>query len=278
MKNIRRYKAILSVLVISVMMVGCLVESGEFADEFTKSAATIDIPGDQPYVYGDTEAINLEIDATKFSDPALIQSVTVVKSFAGELAGVSGLEQGSITSFPSTLSLSLADLLQGVGIEEADVAPGDTWTISYVVNLTDGRVLRPAGTTSISFSCASDLAGMYSVTTTYGYHDFLAYEPTNTMDVEIVAGATPGEYSVTDFSGGLYSVGLYNQVYGTSGFSVTFNEVCGSIVWNNQSDPWGPVVALDGGVNSVDSETGVITISWQCLAYGENGVSVYTPK
>jgi hypothetical protein len=34
--------------------------------------------------------------------------------------------------------------------------------------------------------CVSDIAGMYSMTTTYGYHDFLPTYETNTQDMEIV--------------------------------------------------------------------------------------------
>jgi hypothetical protein len=36
------------------------------------------------------------------------------------------------------------------------------------------------------------------------------------------------------------------------------------------------MVPLEGGENSVGAN-GVITISWYCEGYGENGVSVYTP-
>lgn len=257
---------------------GCILDnSGELADQKTSGAATIDIPPNQPFIFGATESIDLVIDATKFSDESNIKSVMIQKSFEGANASVTGLDAGSVTSYPSTVSFSIDELLSGLGITIDEVGAGDTWTFNYVVTLNDGRVLNPAGTTSVPFSCQSDLAGMYSVTTTYGYHDFLPSESTNTIDVEITETG-PGQYEVFDFSGGLYSQGAYATYYGTSSFTVTFNDVCNSISWTDQSDTWGPVVPLDGGVNSVDPVTGVITISWHCLAYGENGVSVYTPK
>jgi hypothetical protein len=121
-----------------------------------------------------------------------------------------------------------------------------------------------------------DLAGMYSVTTNYSTHDFLPDYSTNTGDFEIFANID-GTFYVNDFSGGLYSSGPYVGAYGTSEFVVTFYEVCGEILWEGQSDYWGAVVAGDGATNSVDPDTGVITISWKCLGYGEAGVSVYTP-
>ncbi|MBR9914146.1 MAG: hypothetical protein GYB32_04865 [Algicola sp.] len=133
-------------------------------------------------------------------------------------------------------------------------------------------------TITINGICFSDIGGMYSVTTTYGYHDFLPTFSTHTMDVELV-DLGDGQYSLTDMSGGLYTVGPYVAAYGTgpTSFDVVITENCGDISWTDQNDPWGLVVPLDGGVNAVDPDTGVITISWFCEGYGENGVSVYTP-
>lgn len=131
--------------------------------------------------------------------------------------------------------------------------------------------------TLIEDDCPSSLAGTYEVSTSYAFHDFLPDFSTHTMIVEITE-VTPGVYSTDDFSGGLYSVGPYVAAYGTTGILAQFSDVCNELSWTDQSDPWGPMVALTGGVNSVDPSTGVITISWSCEAYGENGVSIYTPQ
>jgi len=126
--------------------------------------------------------------------------------------------------------------------------------------------------------CVSDLGGMYSVTTSYGFHDFLPNFSTNTQDVEIIA-LGDGLYEIGDFSGGLYDGGPYTAAYGTgpTSFTVQFSENCGIISWAGQSDPWGACIPLDGGVNAVSFADGVITMSWFCEGYGENGVSIYTP-
>lgn len=129
---------------------------------------------------------------------------------------------------------------------------------------------------SINYLCPSNLAGTYSVTTTYITHDFLSNYPSNTMEMEITENSF-GTYSVPDFSGGLYGTGPYSSSYGTSGLEVTFTDSCDKISWSDQSDPWGDLVPSEGGVNEVDPETGIITISWTAEAYGEKGVSVYTP-
>ncbi|EDP97987.1 hypothetical protein U8527_18510 [Kordia algicida OT-1] len=123
-----------------------------------------------------------------------------------------------------------------------------------------------------------DLGGMYSVTTNYGYHDFLPSFNPNTEVMEVVDNGD-GTFFVQDFSGGLYNGGPYSTAYGTgpTSMDVVFSNSCNKIQWENQSDPWGAIIPLNGGVNEVDVATGVMTISWFCEGYGENGVSVYTP-
>ncbi|QHI36531.1 hypothetical protein IMCC3317_18940 [Kordia antarctica] len=123
-----------------------------------------------------------------------------------------------------------------------------------------------------------DLGGMYSVTTNYGYHDFLPNFNPNTEVMAIVDNGD-GTFFVQDFSGGLYNGGPYGAAYGTgpTSFDFTFSNSCNKIQWENQSDPWGAVIPLNGGVNEVNVATGVMTTSWFCEGYGENGVSVYTP-
>lgn len=127
--------------------------------------------------------------------------------------------------------------------------------------------------------CESDLAGMYEVTTTYGYHDFLPNYNPSTIMMEVVA-VDETTYSVYDFSGGLYTEGPYASAYGTGccDWPLVFSDICGNISWTGQADPWGDIIPLDGGVNAVDFNTGTITISWYCTGYGEEGVSVYVPQ
>ena len=120
---------------------------------------------------------------------------------------------------------------------------------------------------------------MYEVTTTYGYHDFLPSFNPNVMMAEVVADPSDAiGYSVADFSGGLYESGPYASAYGTFGLPLVFRDICGNISWEGQTEFWGNILLLDGGVNSVDQNTGIITISWFCDGYGENGVSVYVPQ
>lgn len=175
---------------------------------------------------------------------------------------LSQLEANITNDYSFNVVLSSTDR-QGVSIGLSD----GSYPTSYRIDL-----IAPCVTYNIG--------GMYSVTTTYGFHDFLPTFSSNTMDMEVLDNGD-STYFIQDFSGGLYTVGPYVSAYGTgpTSFDVTISvAICASgIIWSGQNDPWGAVVPLDGGLNEVDLDTGIITISWFCEGYGENGVSVYTP-
>jgi hypothetical protein len=146
----------------------------------------------------------------------------------------------------------------------------------------DGYNMPDKGQVTISLfrSCPTSLAGQYSVTTEYGFHDFLPEFSIHTMEVTIFNNTSANTYYVNDFSGGLYSVGPYCPAYNTCNAAqnrLNFEVNCGAVQWTGQVEPFGALEMLDGGINTYDSSTGVVTISWFCPAYGEFGTSVYTP-
>lgn len=254
----------LSILLVSVCFSGCL-EDNEFATVNVSSAATIDVPSSQPFIFGATESIELEIDLTEFSDPGLVTSVSVLKHFTGTGATVADLDAGSITTFPSTLTLTLEDLLSGIGLgSSADLGPGDEWTFTYKVNLTDGRVLKPARSTSVAFSCVSDLAGTYEAVTSGSIGADYPYE------VTLTETATSGVYEVSDITFGLYPDG-----YGASENPANITDVCDNITLKDQPDTvyGGDVFNGTGKVNG----DGTISLTWS-NGYGDNGVTTLTKQ
>ena len=183
-----------------------------------------------------------------------------------------------MNSFPHTSAFSLQDVTNLLNIDINDLVLGDSFDFKYYFAINNGETMTSTESLAVPMSCQSNLSGTYSVTTTYGYHDFLPTYSTNTMNIEIVEVAD-GLYEVYDFSGGLYSSGPYSTEYGTddSSFTVQFRDTCNNISWSGQSDPWGSCIPNVEGDNYVDSNTGIITISWLCEGYGENGISIYTP-
>ena len=123
----------------------------------------------------------------------------------------------------------------------------------------------------------AELAGMYSVTTTWSAHDFLPDNNPITKEVE-VTDLGDGSFSVVDFSGGLWP-DVYSLVYsmGDGNFPLVFNEICNNISWSGQEELYGNILMDSEGPNVVDPETGIISISFTCDGYGETATSVYTP-
>ncbi len=181
------------------------------------------------------------------------------------------------SDLPVTFELGVDEVMEGFSYPIDSLKEGDLLRMKQEVHTGDGRVLANNVNAIFPASCSSDIDGLYSVSTTYTQHDFLADFPSYDLAEVLLTDLGGGKYSIEDLSGGLYSVGPYVDAYGTSGIAAEILDVCNNITWNGQSDPWGAVIPLDGGVNERDPDTGVITISWFCEAYSESGVSVYTP-
>ena len=128
--------------------------------------------------------------------------------------------------------------------------------------------------------CESNLAGEYTMTTTYGYHDFLPNFNPNTIDVELEA-LTENTYEVLgDFTGGLWG-DLYAGIYGTSPREgVVITDICNTISWDQtaHTDQFGGYIVSGDSSSYLDPQTGNIYLSWECTAYGETGVAVLEPK
>ena len=172
-------------------------------------------------------------------------------------------------------------------LDDDDVDGQKTLTITLVsASNAEGTVAVGRGgtdflketTITINDDDCPNLAGNYSVTTTYAQHDFIADGYTeNTMEMEVVE-VSPAVYMVADASGGLYSTGPYADSYGTTGLPFTFSGGCGVISWSDQVDPFGqPLLPVADMPSSVDDDTGVITITIFGETYAELWTSVYTP-
>jgi len=267
-KNILRL--LLLFTIVSVSLVSC-----QKPDVATfQYGATPIVSGGGTYDLQDPGRSSATITIEGVAEAATVSSIVVLKSFNGGEA----VEHATInkSDLPAELNIPATAAAEGTGADFSQAVLGDYFDFSFLVNTEDGRTLKAGPVITVPLSCPSSLSGTYTVTTTYSQHDFLPDYDTNTFTAEIVDEGD-GFYSVTDFSGGLYSEGPYVAAYGTADFPVVFREICSEISWTEQEDTWGAVVAAPGGQNSVSAD-GVITISWLCEAYGESGVSVYTPQ
>lgn len=198
-------------------------------------------------------------------------SVTIFKS----LNGGEPVEHAKISSVPSTITVSAADAVAGLGVSLEDLELGDAFDFTFSVDAADGRTLKSGNTLlNVKVSCASTLDGTYSAVSTGTSTDGCCPGELTVESEVTVTSTGGGTYSMSDFSGGLYFA--WYEVYGITGTDDSpgnFEDVCNSITIINTNEPFQTAVTGDG---TVDGDTGVITFTW-VNGYGDTGTSVLTP-
>ena len=272
MKNI--YKLLTLVLTLTIVS-SCDRDQGEYP-YLDNREVTIGFRGAEANLYVENGADN--IIAATVGASTVLPGGSYSVSVDGTSTAVLGVDYDFVSGTDG--SFESGNILSSISIV-ADFANSTIEGKTVVLNLISND---PSLSVAEAFSqytinliqfCQSDIAGMYSMTTTYGYHDFLPTYDTNTQEIEIVE-LGEGSYSIADFTGGLYSTGPYLDAYETVPTYAEITENCGIISWSGQSDDFGVMTPTPGGANSVDSN-GVITINWTCEEWGEYGTSIYTP-
>ncbi len=277
MKNI--YSYLMIALLFSLTLSSCYEEE-KYADNLSLGA-TLVVSGDEAFILGETEQIDLEVSLEENSS-APVQAIILEKQLVTSEGNSDVVTQTFDPGADGTIELSFttselfADVpVNGIILDAEDLNPGDRWEFDFKVQMADGRVLSPGrgdGSLNVSFTCKSDLAGTYSTVTDGGTGDGsggtassfsdLAYEVT-------ITEVSAGRYRLSDITGGLYAVG-----YGDSDNPVEFTDICNQISVNSQPD-----VVYGGdefnGTGTVN-EDGTITITWS-NNWGDNGTTVFTP-
>ncbi|NRA91840.1 MAG: hypothetical protein HRU26_03995, partial [Psychroserpens sp.] len=217
---------LLTAVVLSAFMFSCdeddtrnVYDSGEVT-YFTETAGNLFVTIDNP-------STMIEVVTTTTSAAARTFNIEVDTDASTATEGVDFSLPSNTVTIPAG---SYFGSFEVAGIFDGALETGST----LVLNLTGGStaIFDNSFSLGIFKLCESDLGGMYSVTTTYGFHDFLPDFSTNTMDMAVdpVIGAE-GTYFVQDFSGGLYDGGPYTAAYGTgpTSMDVEFQEICGNI-------------------------------------------------
>jgi len=262
---------LLTAVVLSAFMFSCDEDNDihtygeDTVTYFTDTAGNLFVTADNP-------STMIEVVSSTTTSAARTFSVSVDTDASTAVEGVEFTLPSNTVTIPAG---SYFGSFEVAGLFDGALESGST----LVLNLTGAStaVFDTTFNLGIFKLCESDLGGMYEVTTTYGFHDFLPDFNPNTQMMEWVPLGN-GAYFIQDFSGGLYDGGPYTAAYGTgpTSFDMEVTDICGNISWIDQTDPWGDV--LMNGTNEVDAMTGVITTSWTCTGYGENGVSVYVPQ
>ncbi len=253
-----------------------------YAEEYLELDAATTVTGSRTYSYlrvndgqGLPSGFIVNLGAAQSSSP-------INFTFEIDVANSTAIENlhFSVDSNTGTIPANSSTAELPITILDDNINPGESPAI--VVKLTGGDIaVNPnyeTATHVLQVLCESNLAGSYTMVTTYHKHDFLPTFDTNTQDVELTDDGD-GVYTLVGFDGGLYAEGNpYNTNYNTSPVTGKIQDVCGTITTDGVQDPWQNLLADPARPNSYDPATGVITYSVVGDVYGENWTSVLTPK
>ncbi len=179
------------------------------------------------------------------------------------------------------------DLLNALGLTADDLSGGGQFDITSTITTVDGATFRSTNSSatvngsafrgffdySLFVVCPSDLAGTYAVATEGTSTDGCCPGPYSVEAEVTLTETAPGEYEISDWSGGLYIE--WYTIYGIlpSHMPGSIKDACGVITLLTDAEPFGESLKGDGIVN----DDGTITLSW-VTGYGDKGTLTMTPK
>ncbi len=182
------------------------------------------------------------------------------------------------TTFPASILLPTDEVTSKLGISMSSLELGDVFTFEVLITSkgvkTRSKVLINAGV-----ACESDLTGTYQCVANGQSTDSGPPADVNpavnyTTTLTLTEGAVNGEYTMSDFSGGLFT--LWYSIYGLSGnYPGKLKDVCGDLSYIGTKGPFGSPIS---GTGSVNVEDGVITISGLADSWGDAWTLVLTPQ
>jgi hypothetical protein len=217
------------------------------------------------YLRGETTQV--DIAYTLHENPGIgigsVEAVAVLNSKLGDSDPVSFTAVNNQISIPAS-ELFTKFPVGGQVLTEDDLAPGDKWVVSYVLNMASGKRLTIGSRTNINFTCPSNLQGEYDVLSVG--NDYYGNPFTYNFTTELTTTSIAGRYVLPDLSGNMEP-----DIWGNPPVEAIIEEICGKITL--VSAPYIYAYFIDEG--SVDAD-GVISITWRNV-YGENGVQTLTP-
>lgn len=174
----------------------------------------------------------------------------------------------------SGITITAPEMLQALGLQPSDLAPGDNFLFEGFVILDDGQTfgfdnssapVRGAAfgghfNFTLPAACPSDLTGTFEFETTDIWCD--GSTATGTVDIEARGG---GVYEFSD-----WAFGAYGPCYGggTAGGEILFTDVCTEVSFTGFTDSFGDTWTFTSSI-----EGNEWTIQWT-NTYGEAATSV----
>lgn len=270
MKNI--FKLFLITLVGIFTTTSCLEDTTDIADGGV-AVANIVPPSISNFIFGVTTEITLDFNKA-VNAPFTITSVDVSKQLFTALGDSEIVTVAGVTaeSHVETVAELFANVPVGGNVlTPSDLAPGDLWSFSYKINISDGSVLTIAATTVSNFACPSNIptSGTWSGTSTD--NSFGVGTQSNT-GVTITAIDSDGNYSMSDITAGFYLAFSFNLSQPGN-----VNELCNKVTIIDAPDAQFDIST--GSPGSWDPVTTNLVIIWydNGNAFGETATYVHVP-
>jgi len=187
-----------------------------------------------------------------------VSSFDILKSYNG-----SDPVLHSSGNSPSTISITLAEALEGLNVSIDDLSIGDEITFSFDNLQTSSGAFKSGTATTAGVACASALAGTYDYTTEGWCGETSTGQATWTE-------VGPGTYEIDDWSYGSYPA-CYGGFMAASWGELQLVDVCNQISINgldNYSETWTfPSITVDGAD---------LTLSWRNTYMDEAGTTTLT--
>ena len=267
MRNTNNKLLIFSLLTTLFVVSGCLVDEQWDIKNGGFEGANI-YPSNSSYFKGETSSVEITYDL--FENEGITVQEIIGSIYLSSNLGDSDPQQFTVSGSPYSISSSDLFSMHPVGgnvLTEDDLEPGDQWVISYSLG-TSGTTLTPltAGNESeITFTCKSDLAGIYSAVTKGFEYYGNAFE--YVYDTDITAIEADGQYILPDLSGGMEP-----DIWGNDPVAATIQDICDGITLVDAPYSY-PYYITEGYVNA----DGSIYIKWK-NEFDENGETWLTPK
>ena len=254
---------ILSLLVLS----GCGEEPWNLNDG-GQILANLNAPSNEVFFYQVTENVSYDVEIVE-PGVVTVSSIRVNKQLFTE-QGNSQVSSFEVTG--TTISQSESELFADVPVNgevltEDDLTPGDYWLFSYELVLSDGQTVEPGGTTTLTFTCPSDLGGEFTystvniaATSSFANPDNCIEPVTGTGTLEETA---PGIYDLSDATFGQYGCAWDD----TPAVGVVWTDVCNGISVSG-SDQYGLLYSF----SVVSNDGNELVINW-FNDYGDSGTT-----
>jgi len=107
----------------------------------------VDVTSATTFGIADVNSANVSFEVSYEGNERPVESITVNKTYVGAGGTSSEIEQTRITEFPSNVSLSASDLVNGVpDLMVETLQAGDKFQIKFQINYSDGITVTRFGT------------------------------------------------------------------------------------------------------------------------------------